>query len=411
MQGAESLGQPAKIVKKRARLPNIYLVWVGKDTFLGITVTAKSEIFVASKFKTCPNSPRKLYLTFLPFKPMQTDTSPSAQAMQSTENGLFFIVGCGRSGTTLLQVMLDSHSDIALPNETHFYSVFFRRKKGKYGQMDSPELLESALDEVMQIDHFRAFGVEKAQVLAYAQSQKPSWETLFLALMTAFRVSRNVQKVGKKTPSHLGYLWDLYTKFPDAKFIHVIRDPRAVLLSYLKAPFYKNFGKNPFHAMNAWRNAADIHFDAVGRIDPKRYTTVRYEDLVSKPKEELERLCGFLEVPFQESMLEYHKRSYSGFLEAETHKLGTLQPVYTGSLDKWKEQLSPQNIELLEAFAGDRMTKLGYEITAKPTPKLNAQLKFLFLSYKTRVRFRRLKQMVGLAPVSDLGGVAEAKES
>jgi hypothetical protein len=161
--------------------------------------------------------------------------------------------------------------------------------------------------------------------------------------------------------------------------------------------------------MNAWRTAIDLHFARGVHLDPARYTTVRYEDLVSQPRAELQRLCEFLGIPFQEDMLEFHARSYSGFLEGESHKMGTLKPVYSDSAEKWRESISPQLQELIDSALGDRMSRLGYSVE-KGDRKARAafQMSVLRLRYKSRIRVRRLLQMAGVIKPNPLGGLAEA---
>ncbi|HEY0867506.1 MAG TPA: sulfotransferase [Fimbriimonas sp.] len=339
---------------------------------------------------------------------MSPPTIPASRVMEETANGLFFIVGCGRSGTTLLQVMLDSHSEIALPNETHFFCVLHRRNHQRIGSLETPGSFEKALDLALSYEHIEPIGLDRERVRELAATRPPSWEALFLALMAAFRELRGVTRVGEKTPAHVLYLQRLYREYPHARFIHVIRDPRGVIASYLKAPFYRKFQGNPYHAINSWRSAIDIHFAAQEGLDPARYTSVRYEDLVESPRSELQRLSGFLGIPFEERMLEFHTRSNSGFLQGETHKLGTLKPVYRESTELWHKDLSPKMLELIEGALGTRMKALGYGIEARPGNwKSRVQMGLLFLEYKTRVRVRRVLEFLGLLKGMDLGGIAE----
>lgn len=332
-------------------------------------------------------------------------TLSAPDELKLSEQGLFFVIGCGRSGTTLLQVMLDSHSDIVMPNETHFYSTFSRDIRNK---TVTAQNLDSSVDEMLNFEHIRPMKLDRAQVLEFARHGAPSWDTIFLAILTTFRLQRGGKRVGEKTPAHYLALWDLYEAFPDAKFINLIRDPRGVVDSFMKAPFYKNFGKNPMHAIHSWRMAINRHKEAASKADPKRYISVRYEDLVEQPEFELKRLTSFLGVEFEPTMMDFHNRDYSGFLAGESHKMGTFKPVYKDSTEKWRKSLSNKQVSLIEGILEGKMKELGYKLDTTPQPlmtKLNE--KMLFAAYKGRMRARKLLQLAGIGKRGDLGGIAE----
>lgn len=336
------------------------------------------------------------------------DSRQEERPLEATANGLFFIVGCGRSGTTLLQVMLDSHPRLALPNETHFFSDFYRLNR-HMGDLSARDKYEQALDSVLKTEHFAPMGLDRQRVLELSQERSLSWQTLFLALLTAIREERGAPMIGEKTPAHISHLWSLYEWYPSARFIHLVRDPRAVVSSYLKAPFYRQFGKNLFHALNAWRTALNIHFDATPRIDPKRYMALRYEDLVRQPEIELRRITEFLQIDFDPRMLEFHKREKTGFLAGESHKLGTLKPVYQDSTEKWRKDLTPKQLALVESALGPLMEKMGYLESHTPqSPLQRLHMAQLFVRYKVRLRLRRLAKMLRLLPEEDLGEIAQA---
>lgn len=327
--------------------------------------------------------------------------------LEVSEKGLFFIIGCGRSGTTLLQVMLDSHPEIVMPNETHFFSSFSKGIRNRHPLIKTPADVQAAVDDMLAFEHIRPMNLDRARVLELAAEGAPGWDTIFLAILTAFREQRGGHRVGEKTPAHYLSFWHLYEAFPDAKFICLIRDPRAVVLSFMRASFYRNFGKNPMHAIQSWRLAVDHHAAAEARADPARYVSVRYEDLVHQPEEELRRLSAFLGIEFDPSMLAFHAREFSGFLAGESHKLGTLKPVYKDSTGKWREELSPSQVQLIESVLSSRMQRLGYALETSPRATDGIRSAMLYAAYKGRNWARKAMQRAGLAKRSDLGGLAE----
>lgn len=296
---------------------------------------------------------------------VQTNTANGAAsgaeaAARHTAQGLFFIVGCGRSGTSLLQAMLSSHPDVILPVETKFFSVV---APGLPGAMDAAAawahaqrhwwIREMQLDEARVLDAARASGLEV-------------WPALFLGMLTAFRERHGRARVGEKSPGHVRHVPELARWYPQSRFIHIVRDPRAVCLSFLQAEFA---GKHLARHIRAWRNAIDLHRREAARMSKDRYAMVRYEDLVRDPEPELRRLCDLLALPFDAAMLDPSKREHKGFGERQAqHMANTLKPVFTSSIDKWRSAMRPEHVALVEHALAVPMVELGYELSGARTP-------------------------------------------
>lgn len=293
----------------------------------------------------------------------RTRTNGASDPLSAVERGLFFIVGSGRSGTTLLQVMLATHPEITLPNETGFYSLIRRKNLRRLGELTTPEAFAAGFDAALSHWRFREFGVEPERVQQLCQHRSPSWETLFLAILTAVAEKRGASRIGEKSPRHIDYLGLLARRFPDARFIHMIRDPRAVASSY-----HRTFGIRSIGAKcQLWKRAIEQHHRfAVALGD--RYMTVRYEDLVGEPERQLRAVCDFLECQFSPAMLDYHSRDHLGFAPQQMHHMqNTLKPVFTSSLDSWKQELSMDQIALVEHALGDQMEQFGYHLLGART--------------------------------------------
>lgn len=331
---------------------------------------------------------------------MLTDFNTSdakGKALEQTSNGLFFVVGSGRCGTTLLRAMFDSHSDMALPSETHFYGMFEERFRPGYESRDTATR-EATLKELFEEPRIQAMEIGMDQVRSLIEGHEGDWDVLFLALLTAFRDSRGVTRAGEKTPRHIHKFDYLSERFPKTKFIHLVRDPRAVVASFVSARFYQHpNGKNPYRAIEKWNGVMDAHFDIVKRADPSRYTLVRYEDLVNDAEGELHRLCAFLEVPFEPEMLDFRNRAKAGYLADETNREGIRKPVYKASVEKWREVLRPSDVKVIDALCGEHMKKLGYEPeTAKPDLQTGVAAKWIHGAAVARDAARAAARTVGL---------------
>ena len=252
--------------------------------------------------------------------------------------------GCGRSGTTLLRMMLDSHRRICCGPE----SSLFRRR---------------AVDADWLADRF---GFPRAEVRALrdAARSRPDFIEAFAALC--------MRKAGKarwaeKTPRNIGRIEAVFRCFPAARFAHVLRDGRDVACSLRTHPRHKVVDgklvptgiRRPI-AGCARRWLRDIEGSRRWWGDP-RFHTVRYEDLVMDPRPVLERLMAFLGEDWDEAMLA-HAAADSPFRDATRFAQNpeALGAVSTGSLSRWQRDLDARDRRIFKRIAGKLLVELGY---------------------------------------------------
>jgi len=292
------------------------------------------------------------------------------QRLTQTRDNVFFIVGSGRCGSTVLRAIFDAHSMTAVPSETGWYHGFEQAERKAFEQQADKRKYGIAM--IYNSEQISTI-ITNREAFEALVPESPSWDDLFVAVLTAYRESRGRNRVGEKTPSHISHMVRLAKIYPNAKFIHIIRDPRAVVSSYVKAPHYINGnGKNPIRAIQKWTNALERHREAQKTLAPERYTTVTYESLVTDPRPELDRLCAFLDLPFEEEMLEFSKRAEMGFVHDTNNRAGLQQALHAGSVDKWKKAFTPQEIELVEELCKAGMEEFGYQPIADPAAKSHA---------------------------------------
>lgn len=329
---------------------------------------------------------------------MQTRSTEDFGPLAPMANDVFFIVGSGRCGTTLLQVMLDMHSQIAVRGESHYFNDFVPNAKEAIGDLNSPEQLDAAIERAKKHRHLRLMKFDWMDVRTIALQAPLSYTNLFLAMMESLRRKAQRPRIGEKTPAHVVAFWDIYEELPDAKIIHLVRDPRAVITSWLKVEGFGNvYRGNPMRAVEKWKIAADRHLEATKRAEPSRYLVVRYEDLVSDPETQLRRICEHLGIDFEPAMLEFHKRSDLGFTKGSEHKMGTTMPVYTDSLSKWRKQITPEQLEVVEASLAEPMRVLGYELdNGQPTEKAVQKARHLAAKAKNQLFWHRVMKALKL---------------
>lgn len=272
------------------------------------------------------------------------------------EKGLVFIVGCGRSGTTLVKSMLNSHPLVYISPETFFFSsitvkgssLISREDKINHlssywwikDMMATNKSIEGVFEECMRKDH-------------------DDWNEVFLALLGFLAKEEGVQIFGEKTPQHIRVATKLLATYKHCKILHIIRDPRAVYSSYLSVPVGTNQVSS---VISEWSSAIDIHKELKG--DP-RYFSLKYEDLVGNPATEMQEVCKFLDITYDTAMLSFFSRKKTGYAPEQSHHKNTLSPVFKSSTDSWKEKLMATDIGLLEKFLGKEIAMMGYELTGE----------------------------------------------
>jgi hypothetical protein len=303
-------------------------------------------------------------------------------------NPYFFVVGCPRSGTTLLRRMLDAHPRLAMmPRETHFIPRIYQRHAGLTA---GGEVTPALVDELLADRHFARLGIAREALEQLLTPDEPTPYARFVSRIFDLQGrARERELVGDKTPGYVRHLPTLHVLWPETRFLHLIRDGRDVclsLLSWRKGPRlagrFSSWAEDPVSTAALWW---EWHV-RLGREDgwslgPARYRELRYESLVSNPGRECLALCHFLGVSYDDAMLRFHR----GRERAEPGRSakGAWRPVTAGLRD-WRTQMPVGDTERFEAAAGALLEELGYE-RALPSPSPAATTR----AARLRERFAR----------------------
>ena len=273
--------------------------------------------------------------------------------------------------------MLDAHPEMAIPSETHFIPdlikayrlesatpermcevVTAHRRWGDF-HLDPEELLERfrAIDPINPGDAARAF------FQLYAEREgKTRW--------------------GDKTPGYVREMHRIESVLPEARFVHLVRDGRDVALSVLGM----NWGPSTVpEAAFRWKKRILRSREQAPRIG--HYVELRYEDLVRDTEDTLQRICEFIELPYDEAMLRYHERAperlqekardldrgpdkapQSAEARLSSHALAT-QPPDPDRIERWRTEMSAEDRAVYEELAGDLLADLGYEVETVPAQR------------------------------------------
>jgi hypothetical protein len=300
-----------------------------------------------------------------------------------------FVVGCGRSGTTLLRAMLDAHPDIAVPFESYF-PVWFARQRDRYETRNGFDITRFA-DDLIAHGSFQRWTLAEPDVRAALRVARPT--NYSDAVRTAFKLyaeGRGKSRYADKTPVFVVHIPLLAKLFPEAVFIHLIRDGRDVVLSRSEVAWGSK--RIDFEAL-VWQTQIEK-----GRADglplgPTRYLEVRYEDLLDDPERIARTVCEFIRVAFDPRMLEYHERATTILSDqpfpAEHNNL--LRPPTKGLRD-WRREMRPADIALIEELTGRTLERFGYNRTSsRATTGIRVRAIEARARYQAIARYRRAR--------------------
>jgi hypothetical protein len=283
-----------------------------------------------------------------------------------------FVVGCGRSGTTLLRLMLDAHPDLAIPPESHFLSRFghaLDRYEAPRGGVDGGRLAA----DVLRTRTFAAWGVPEDDVLTRVRALAPpaSFADVIDAVYTAYAEPRGASRWGDKTPRYVLDIPLFDRLFAGSRFVHIVRDGRDVAMSLRSVRFGPN---DPMSAAGFWARRVRAGRRDGGALGAGRYHEVRYEALVADPERELRGICETIDLSWDPAMLEYHRRVDEALPDDRRSQHRHEDRPPTAGLRDWRTQMPPAEVAAFEAVAGDLLDELGYERGAPPpSPALRAR--------------------------------------
>ena len=284
------------------------------------------------------------------------------------------VVGCPRSGTTMLQLMLHAHRRIAIPPETRFLLTAYWHRR-EFGDLADPSNRRRLARWIVDRPRtrFADLGLDGEQIVREI-TDGPG--TLGSALGTIFR--GYAQRFGKprwgdKRPAYLRNLDVILRLFPDAQIINVVRDGRACVASLKEMSWHK---EDIYGTVAAWARAVDDARRAARRLDRAQWHELRYEDLVADPHTVLAAVCAFLGEDYDPAMAEPSAVAGVAVPTFKTWHRRTHEPVTTQRVQSWQQRLTPAEIALCETALGSRLTACGYELTGAPRPRRSELIRY-----------------------------------
>ena len=267
-----------------------------------------------------------------------------------------FIIGTQRSGTTLLRLILNAHSKVAIPEESTFLIPLLKRKNIKKTFKGKKQ--EAILDYLQNNEQLMLWNFESNKTIEKLKKRDDiSLKEIFIELFTSYCEYEGKIQWGDKSPSFFRKIAILHELFPNAKFVHIVRDGRDVFNSWRKIDPSKS---NIAVVAIEWNYKLSKIEKALTKIPSDKWITIRYEDLIEKSAEIMKLICNFIEIEFEENMLGFYKVSKK-YIGTHHSKL-IFKPIDPENKFKWKRCLAQTEINVFNLISGYFLRKYGYEV-------------------------------------------------
>ncbi len=276
---------------------------------------------------------------------------------QDIENAIF-IMGCDRSGTTFLGSLVGAHSECIVTPESQFKIDCYSEKE---------KMFFSAKEAFTKIINTKRFKIWNTNIL-FTQAelgQIDNYSDLVLQIVKKYNIDKQHKTTAKiwvdHTPVNVEYV-DLLKKFyPNAKFLHIIRDGRGVAASYKNVAW----GPKTMHDIaNHWLKKLAYGFACEAKY-PQDILSIHYEDLLSDTETAVKKITNFVGIKYEKNMLNANGLIVPEYTKHQHKLVG--QKADTSRMEAWKKTLTGREIELFEYETKNMLNFLGYEtLFSKP---------------------------------------------
>jgi hypothetical protein len=271
---------------------------------------------------------------------------------------------CPRSGTTLLRTMLHSHPELAMPRETRFVLESWGRRS-TFGDLREEKNRRRLARWIVKRDasRFRRFGLDAEETIEELAAAPPTLGSLLATCFVLYAEKHEKPRWGDKRPTYAARMSVIWSLFPSAHFVNVVRDPRACVASMRKLGWYEGrvvpaveLWERSLRAVDAWRP----------RLAADQLLEVKYEDLVLEPEPVLAGIAAFAglaaDAAAVEQMLRYHEREE---VRSERYHANVARPPDPSRVSGWTDVLEPGEVAFVEEASAPFMRRYGYEPLAE----------------------------------------------
>ena len=319
-----------------------------------------------------------------------------------------FVIGNPRSGTTLLRLMLTCHPNICVPPEAGWLINLYPKYRDFTLRTDR---LKRFVDDLFSPPKIEGWGLERFNLLERLEEAKPTdYATLasHVYLYYASVHQPGKSRWGDKNNFHLNHIEKIHRLFPDAHFLHIIRDGRDVACSYrdlsqIQGEYAPKLSASICGAAYDWVKNIKIIQKSFATIGQGRTLAIRYEDLVQQPHKTLQMVCDFLGEDYDERMLSFAEENRKKQLEPEMFmnwKTRTKEQLTDTRAERWKREMFEEDRYLFQLLAKETLMRYGYEIEHSLSVPFASRMLRLYVSawllgQRGQKLIRRLKRKMG----------------
>jgi len=261
----------------------------------------------------------------------------------------FFIIGCGRSGNTLLRSILVAGEEVAIPPESYVWPRVIRRFKA-YSFLPWDVLSSMIISEFESYKEFYTWEINLFKAHHMARNLPKDKRTLSNILNQIYsryclEKGLEVNRWGDKTPINTIYIDNILRIFPKAQVIYIERDPRDVVCSYVKAGLYSDY-ETPARFWQACKAQSQLLKKS---LPMEQFHEIIYEEMVTNPESVIKKVCKYLGLSYDTKMLNYWQKTEDlGDVNYGEHHKNVKSPISTNSIGKWKTLLTDKDLAKIE---------------------------------------------------------------
>lgn len=311
-----------------------------------------------------------------------------------------FMFGFERSGTTMLSLIVGSHKDIAVPYPVAGLWYRLELALDNYNGINSPQDKLRIAKDLFEEERIQNLNLSFTSDDIVDDIQEGNYASLVSAFHKSFAVSQGKSRWANMDIATLDNMHRAHAWFPDAKFIHIVRDGRDVALSHETMPFGAS---NTLECAAEWLSRVRTNIRMGQMLPDDQYYVCRYEDLLQSPADECRKLCAFIGVEYDPEMLDFYKSADNRVPENRRWLWPTIdKPIQSENLGLWRRKMSNRKRIIFEGIANSLLGELGYDTYAVKPKSISSELLELVQFVGRGGRFDRLLSRLGIARLSQL---------
>lgn len=272
-----------------------------------------------------------------------------------------FIIGTERSGTNLLRLILNSHSNIAIPHPPHILKNFFKLEP-LYGNLAEGSNFKRLVNDVVRLVELHSYPwemkIDRDKVCAAVKEK--NLINIYFSVYEQYRLHTGKKRWGCKSTFMINHVALIRHYYPHARFIYMVRDGRDVAAS-AKSAIFNHY--SVYYIAKLWREEQLTGIYWLNKLPRENILLLKYEELLNNPESTVYNICSFLGEDCEERMFDF-------FNTQEAKKSGSLSrawqntssPIMRDNIGKFKTALKTPEITLFEAIAGRELDYLAYKL-------------------------------------------------